>query len=225
MEMKGLSDSNRKRLEKLSTTNISDALDALGIRGSTYGIRPMYHSMGKIIGPAVTIKMTDAGTVKSKYHLGFRAIDAAQEGDVIVVDNSGKLDSSCWGGILANGAKKKGVQGVVIDGACRDVDDYVEIGFNVYARGAVVATARGRIQEEATNVMVRFAGVQVRPGDIVVGDLSGVVIIPQENLKEVIEKAEALMEKENAMIAEITKGSGMIEMDGRFQYEKMLKQS
>lgn len=221
--MSRLADSDRKRLEGLSTTNVSDAMDAIGIKGSTYGIRPMWHTMGKVIGPAVTIKMMDSGTIKSKYHLGFCAIDAAEAGDVIVIDNAGKLDSSCWGGILANGAKQKGLQGVVIDGACRDVDDYAQIGFNVYARGAVVSTARGRIQEEATNITIRFGGLQVSPGDIVMGDLSGVVVIPKEKLEEVITKAEALLKKEEDMIEEIKKGHNLIEIDERFHYENMLK--
>ena len=100
-----------------------------------------------------------------------KAIEAAETGDVIIIDNGGRLDTSCWGGILANGAKMKGVSGVVIDGACRDLDDCVEIDFPVYARGTVVCTARGRIMEDSTNVMIQFAGVQVRPGDIVMGEM------------------------------------------------------
>ena len=167
----------KARLEKLSTTNVSDALDALGLKGSTYGIRPTWKGCKKIVGEAVTVKLIAAGLTKSKNHLGVQAIEAAKPGDVILIDNSGRLDTSCWGGILANGAKAKGVAGVVIDGACRDLDDYVEADFSVYARGAVVATARGRIMEEATNITVQFGGVQVRPGDNVIGDRSGVVVI------------------------------------------------
>jgi len=211
----------RARLEKLSTTNVADALDALGLKGATYGIRPIWPTMHKVIGRAVTIKMTAAGLTKAKHHLGVKAIDAAEAGDVIVIDNGGRLDTSCWGGILANGAKMKEISGVVIDGACRDVDDCVEIDFPVYARGSVVATARGRIMEEATNVMVQFAGVQVRPGDVVVADKSGVVIIPQEKMDEVIDKAEVLYQKEENMVAEIRAGSSMIDVDNKYSYEKM----
>lgn len=218
-----LSSEMRTRLEKLSTTNLSDAMDALQIRGATYGIRPMWHTMQKVIGPAVTVKMTAAGRTAGKHHLGILAIDAAQPGDVIVIDNGGRLDTSCWGGILANGARQRGIQGVVIDGACRDVDDCVDIGFNVYARGAVVATARGRIMEEATNVMVQFGGVQVRPGDIVVGDKSGVVIIPAEDLEAVTAKAETLEAKESAMVADILAGVPIVQVDEKFNYERMLK--
>ena len=162
----------RRRFEALSTTNVSDAMDALGIRGATYGIRPMWHTMDRVLGP---------------------------------------------------GAKLKGISGVVIDGACRDLDECVEVGFSVYARGTVVATARGRVQEEATNVMVQFGGVQVRPGDIIMGDKSGVVVVPAERVEEVLEKAESLFQKEEAMVAMIREGKTMTEMDDAFQYEKMLK--
>lgn len=212
----------RERLLKLSSTNIADALDAYGLKGSTYGIRPIWEGAGKIVGEAVTIKIAAAGLTKGKNHLGVRAIDIAKSGDVIIIDNCGRLDTSCWGGILANGAKMKGISGVVVDGACRDVDDYVDIKFPVYARGSVVATARGRIMEEATNVMIQFGGVQVRPADIVFGDRSGVVIIPQEKLEEIVVKAEDLYEKEESMTAEIRAGKSMLEVDNKYNYEKML---
>lgn len=213
----------RPTLEKLSTSNVADALDALGLKGATYGIRPIWPSMKKVVGRAVTLKMTAAGLTTAKHHLGIKAIDAAKPGDVILIDNGGRLDTSCWGGILANGAKVKGISGVVIDGACRDVDDCVEVDFPVYSRGSVVATARGRIMEEATNVMVQFGGVQVRPGDIVIADKSGVVVIPQERLEDVFKKAGELYQKEKDMVAEIRKGKSMIEVDEIFSYEKMLK--
>jgi 4-hydroxy-4-methyl-2-oxoglutarate aldolase len=211
------------RLEKLSTTNVADALDALGLKGATYGIRPVWPTMKKVVGRAVTVKMTAAGLTKAQHHLGVKAIDAAMPGDVVVIDNGGRLDTSCWGGILANGAQQRGVSGVIIDGACRDVDDCVEIDFPVYARGAVVATARGRIMEEATNVMIQFGGVQVRPGDVMIADKSGVAVIPWEKLDEVLDKAEELFQKEEKMIAEIRAGKSMIEVDQKYSYEKMLK--
>jgi len=213
----------RERLEALSTTNVSDALDALGLKGSTYGIRPIWEGAGKITGRAVTVKMTAAGLTAGKTHLGIKAIEAADKGDIILIDNGGRIDTSCWGGILANGASLKGISGVVVDGAVRDVDDCVEIGFPVYSRGAVVATARGRIMEEATNVMVQFGGVQVRPGDVVLADRSGVVIVPWEKIDEVLDKAEQLYQKEEAMIADLRSGMSSLEVDTKYHYEAMLK--
>jgi 4-hydroxy-4-methyl-2-oxoglutarate aldolase len=213
----------RDRFEKLSTTNISDALDALDKKGSTFGIRPLMPQWGRCVGPAVTVKITAAGETKGKNHLGIMAIESAKNGDVIIIDNGGRLDTSCWGGILANAAKLKGVSGVVIDGACRDLDDCIEADFPVYARGTVVATARGRIMEENTNVMISFGGVQVRPGDIVMCDRSGVVIVAKEHLDAVLEKAEMLWEKEEAMIADMKAGMSALEVDNKYNYEKMLK--
>ena len=217
------SEEYRARFEKLSSTNVSDAMDALGYRGSTYGIRPMIQRWNKVLGPAVTMKMTAAGITPQKNHLGVNAIEAAQAGDVIIIDNGGRLDTSCWGGILANGAKCKGINGVVIDGACRDLDDCIEVDFPVYARGTVVCTARGRVIEESTNEMIEFAGVQVHPGDIVMGDSSGVVIVPQQAIEEILAKAEQLYQREEDMIRDLRSGMSMMEVDNKYNYNQMLK--
>ncbi len=213
----------RDRIMALSTTNIADALDALGLKGATYGIRPMWEKASKITGRAVTVKLIAAGETKGKNHLGVMAIEAAESGDVIVIDNSGRLDTSCWGGILANGAKMKNISGLVVDGAVRDLDDIIEADFPTYARGTVVSTARGRIMEESTQQMIQFGGVQVRPGDVVFGDRSGVVIIPQKKLDAVLEKAETFYAKEASMIQDILAGQSMLEVDNKHSYETMLK--
>ena len=213
----------RQRLERLSSSNVSDAMDALKIAGATRGVRPMSQQWRKIVGPAVTIKMIAAGEVPQKTHLGMNAIAAAKEGDVIVIDNSGRTDTSCWGGILANAAKSKGLAGTVIDGCCRDLDDCLDADYPVFARGTVVQTARGRIIEESTNQMIQFAGVQVCPGDIVMGDSSGIVIIPQKHLEDIINKAEELFDKEEMMVADILTGMDILEVDAKYNYNQMLK--
>ncbi len=213
----------RARLEKLSSTNLSDAMDALGFRGYTFGIRPMRECWRKVVGQAVTMRMTSAGQVTPKTHLGMNAIAAANPGDVIVIDNGGRMDTSCWGGILANSAKAKGVAATLIDGCCRDLDDCIDADYPVFARGTVVCTARGRVIEAETNGLINFGGVQVRPGDIVMGDSSGVVVIPQERLDEVLVKAEQLWQKEEDMIAEIKAGNDILSVDARFGYNAMLK--
>jgi regulator of RNase E activity RraA len=213
----------RARIMALSTTNIADALDALDLKGATFGIRPMWEKAAKITGRAVTVKLTAAGLTKSGNHLGVAAIDAAQRGDVIVIDNGGRLDTSCWGGILATGAKMKDISGLVVDGAVRDLDDIMEADFPVYARGTVVSTARGRIMEESTNVMIQFAGVQVRPGDVVLADKSGVVVVPWEKIDDVLARAEEFFGKEESMMRDIRSGLSMLEVDNKYNYEKMLK--
>ena len=212
----------RKRLEKLSTTNLSDALDKIGIRGAVIGIRPLF-GMPKVIGRAVTIKMTAAGMVKSKRHLGIDAIVTAAPGDVIAIDNRGDLYNNCWGEILSCAAKKKGILGVFIDGAARDIDVCQEIAFPVFARGVVPITARGRIMQEDFNCVIRLGDVQVRPGDILVGDTNGLVVIPPEKIEEVISAAEDIFEKEELMKADILKGMDILEVDSKYNYEQMLK--
>ena len=87
----------------------------------------------------------------------------------------------------------------------------------------MVCTARGRVMEESTNQMIQFGGVQVRPGDIVMGDNSGVVIIPQEHMEAVLLKAEELWQKEEDMVAEIRSGADILEVDAKYNYNRMLQ--
>ena len=211
----------RKRLLKLSTTNLSDAMDKIGIQGAVIGIRPMYNCP-RIVGRAVTIKITAAGMLKSEHHLGVHAIDAASPGDIIVIDNHGDIKNNCWGEILSMGAKMKGVAGVVIDGAARDVDMCHEFEFPVYARGTVPITARGRIMQESFNTTIRVGDVQVNPGDIVMADVNGVVFIPVGHIEGVLQTAEKILEKEMAMIEELKAGASILEVDKKYAYEKML---
>jgi regulator of RNase E activity RraA len=222
MESKEFDEKYRTRLEKLSTTNLADALDKEGMRGAVIGIRPMY-GCPRIIGRAVTMKVTAAGMWKTKYHIGVRAIDSASAGDIIVIDNRGDTNNNCWGEILSMGAKMKGVSGVVVDGAARDIDACEEFGFPVYARGAVPITARGRIMEESVNEVVRIGDIQVRPGDIIMADVNGVVIIPVEKLDDVVKSAEGIVEKESAMVEELRNGANIVEVDQKYSYETMLK--
>src|SRR3974390_320879 len=211
----------RGRLERLSTTNLSDALDFIGSRGAVIGIRPMFECP-KVVGRAVTIKITAAGMVRSKRHLGVEAIASAERGDIIVIDNHGDVRNNCWGEVLSCAAKVKGVSAVVVDVAVRDVDVCKEMAFPVYARGVVPITARGRVTQESHNCMVRIGDVQVRPGDIIVADVNGVIVICPERLDEVIQQAEALMDKEERMKADLLAGMDVLEVDAKYNYEGML---
>jgi 4-hydroxy-4-methyl-2-oxoglutarate aldolase len=210
-----------ERLAKLDTCAVSDALDSLGLKGATWGIVPLWQCP-RIVGRAVTMKIKPAGLQQPTQHLGTAPIEAAKPGDIIVIDNGGQLQFSCWGGLLALSAKLKGLSGVVIDGACRDIDEARELGFPVYARGVVPMTARGRIMQESFNQEIQFGGVQCHPGDLVIADGSGVVIIPKEKEEEVIGSAEAIYQKEQEMAAGIRKGYSGLEMLEKLGYEQML---
>jgi 4-hydroxy-4-methyl-2-oxoglutarate aldolase len=210
-----------ERLLKLDTCAVSDGMDRLGLTGATYGVRPMW-PCPKIVGRAVTMKIKPVGLDEPKQHLGTLPIDAAQPGDVIVIDNGGRPDTSCWGGLLALAAKTKGISGVVIDGACRDIDESRDVGFPVYARGAVPMTARGRVMQEAYNQEIEFAGVQVHPGDLVIADGSGVVIIPRSKEEEIVREAEAVAATEARMAEGIRQGMSVLEVLEKLGYEQML---
>jgi 4-hydroxy-4-methyl-2-oxoglutarate aldolase len=211
----------REALAALATSNLSDAMDQLGIRGAVCGIRPQWGKT-KVIGRAVTIRMTAAGAAPSKAHLGVDAIAASHVGDVIVIDNRGDVYNNCWGEILSMGARMKGISGVVVDGAVRDVDMCEEFSFPVHARATVPITARGRITQEAWDIPVRLGDAPVRPGDVIVADVNGVVIIPFEKLNVVINAARSISTKELAMVEALRRGESIKEVDARFNYEQML---
>src|SRR5688572_11882497 len=168
-----------ERLATLDTCSVSDGLDSMKLAGATCGVPPQWHSP-RIIGRPVTVKIKAVGVQQPTQHLGTPAIEAAQPGDIIVIDNGGQRQFSTWVGLLSLSAKLKGLSGSVIDGACRDIDEARDLEFPVYARGVVPMTARGRVMQESFNQEIQFAGVQVHPGDLVIADGSGVVFIPRD---------------------------------------------
>jgi 4-hydroxy-4-methyl-2-oxoglutarate aldolase len=210
-----------ERLAKLDSCAVSDALDSLNLKGATWGVRPQW-PCPKIVGRAVTMKIKPAGLEQPTQHLGTAPIEAAQPGDIIVIDNGGQPQFSCWGGLLSLSAKCKGLSGVIIDGASRDIDEARDLGFPVYARGVVPMTARGRVVQESFNQEIQFAGVQCRPGDLVLADGSGIIIIPRQKEEEVVAAAEAIFRKEQEMADGIRKGYSGLEVMEKLGYERML---
>ena len=214
-------DSLVERLLKLDSCAVSDALDRLGQVGVVLGIPPTAPP-AKIGGRVVTMRLVDrtAANQATTRHLGTSAIEAAQAGDVIVVEN-GRSDAAAWGGILSAAAKYKGIAGVIVDGAARDIDEARELEFPVFARNAVPLTARGRIVEESFNQPVRIGRIDVSPGDLVLADGSGVVFLNAEKAQEVIENAEMIAAREAKMKEAVMVGDRVSEVMGR-DYETML---
>ncbi len=202
-----------ERLSALDTCAVSDALDHLGVPGATTGIRPVW-GRPRIVGRARTVEVADvaaAGDVRGR-HIATQAVAGGGPDDVIVIANQGRTSVSCWGDILTAAALQRGIRGVVIDGACRDVDAIADAGFPVYARAGVPVTARGRIAERATDVPVSFGGVWVRPGDLVIADASGVVVVPADRAEEVLAAAERLERRQRAMLAAVRDGRSVIDV-------------
>ena len=172
-------DAQVARLAALDTCTVSDALDALGRPGALVGIAPTWEC-GPVSGRVRTVQLGPhkEATGGPPVHLGARAIAGAHEGDVIVVDNrAGNGESAGWGGLLALAAKIRGVAGVVVYGAARDIDDVAKVEMPMFAHSVTTRTARARTVEVATDEPLQLEDVRVAPGDLILADRSGVVVV------------------------------------------------
>ncbi|KHS42348.1 MULTISPECIES: RraA family protein [Novosphingobium] len=209
------------RLGSFDTCTISDALDTLGLTGAVIGLAPLTIPGRRIAGEAVTVKLGPPLAGLPKRHLCAAAVMSARNGEVIVIEHRGRADVSGWGGLLSRGAIKRGVAGVIIDGACRDVDESRELGLPIFGRNAVPVTARGRIAEHAWDCPVTIGTVVVKPGDWVVADGSGVVFVDPNRLNDVLREAERISAREAAMALAIEAGSPLDQVLGA-NYEDLL---
>jgi regulator of RNase E activity RraA len=195
-----------QRLARLDTCAVSDALDSLRLPGATTGVRRLWPVERTVAGVVRTVTAGQKTADGPAAHIAAGAIDVADPGDVIVVANGGRLDVSCWGGILTRAAQLRGIAGVVIDGACRDIGEGQQLDFPVFGRAVVPVSARGRIVQLASGEPVEFAGVQVEQGDLVVADCNGVVFIPRAKAEEVVAFAERIVAREELMAAAVLGG-------------------
>lgn len=210
------------RLSQLDACAVSDALDRLSLPGAVSGIARLTTTR-RISGRVLTVKMgRDEGQPPAAKHLATTAIEAAQPGDVIVMEQRTGIDAACWGGNLSLGAKLRQIAGVIVDGPARDIDEAREYDFPVFARSTTARTARGRIVEAATNVAITVGDVTVSPGDFVVADASGVVFVAHGDVQRVLESAEAVVTRERAMVAALRDGTPISQVMG-IGYETMLK--
>ena len=212
----------RTRLAHLDCCAVSDALDQLELPSSVTGLR-CQTSPRRIYGQAITVRLATGGPPVGAQvrHLCTTAIERAGSGNVIVVEQRTGIEAAGWGGILSTAAKVKGVDGVIMEGLARDIDEADQLGFTVYARGATARTARGRIYEAATGEAIRVGDVTVNDGDWVVADRSGVAFIPAQRVEEIMAAAERIVTKEAAMAKSVLAGTPATEAMGA-SYEHLL---
>lgn len=206
-----------RKLGALSTSTISDALDKFGISGGCHGISPVVPG-ARMAGTAYTVRYVPTGALKGTVG---DYMDDVSPGDVIVLDNGGRTNCTVWGDILTVTAKMKGIAGTVIDGVCRDIPGILQEQYPVFSRGRFMMTGKDRVMAEATQVMVSIGGVQVKPGDILVGDDSGVVVVPGEMATKVLEGAQKIEEAESAIVKAIKGGLSMKEAREKYGYHKL----
>ncbi len=199
----------REMLKRVSAANVSDALHR---SGDIPGMRPLAPGT-KMVGPALTVRTAPGDWAKP-----VEAIDAASPGDVLVIDAGGILPA-CWGELATNSAIQRGLAGVVIYGAARDTGDIRELGFPLFSTliSPTAAEAKGFGE---IGVPIRIAGVNVSPGDWIIGDDDGVCVIPKDKAVEYTNRAMDVLEKENRMRAEIQAGSTLSQVGYLLRWEK-----
>lgn len=187
----------------LPTTIISDAMNRMNSMSAE--IKSIIENVN-IAGSAVTVQCIAGDNL-----MIHKAIYVAEAGDVIVVDARGHKETSVWGNIMTKACKIRGIEAVVIDGSIRDIRENREEKYPIFCKGVVPAGSQknwgGNI-----NVPIQCSGACVIPGDIIVGDDDGVVIVPREIAKEVLKKAKEKIKMEEKWINEIRKGKTTLEV-------------
>ncbi|HZK62384.1 MAG TPA: 4-carboxy-4-hydroxy-2-oxoadipate aldolase/oxaloacetate decarboxylase [Anaerovoracaceae bacterium] len=200
-----------ERFKKLPTGNISDANGKAG--NMDYHIKPI-DTKSKLVGIAYTVCCHPADNLSIH-----NAMLEAAPGSVLVVNLNGYSGAGHFGEIMALGCQVKGIAGLVIDGSVRDSQDIEEMGFPVFCRAL---NPGGTVKETVglTNIETQCGGIIVKPGDIIVGDRDGVVVVPSEKAYEVLESAEAIATKEVKVKEMLRQGKSTAEIYG---FAKLLK--
>ncbi|MGL6068563.1 MAG: RraA family protein, partial [Sediminibacterium sp.] len=170
-------------------------------------IKPISSGM-KVCGPAYTVK-----TMPRDNMLLHRAYAYAKPGDVIIANCSGFYEAGYWGDLMSLGAKTKGINGLVIDGCVRDADDIEAMGFSVFSRGLCILGTSNH-GDGYLNEPIVIGDVRINPGDIIVGDRDGVVVVPQNRALETIEKSIAREAKEESVRKQLREGKTSIQIYG-----------
>jgi len=209
--MRSSSDSEMFKMmrEKLYSSVISDVLDRMGFKDQAMEaeVRPLFPE-AVAVGRALTVLSVDVyHEPKEPYLLEIESVDSLKPNDVLVASTNKSKRTCFWGELLSTAAKARGASGAVIDGYTRDVKRIVEMGFPVFARGVKPVNSYGRSLVINYNVPVECGGVLVGPGEIVFGDIDGVVVIPRAVESQVIEKALEKVKGEDKTREELKKGA------------------
>jgi len=199
-------------LLKASSGNIADAVDeATGHRGFMFhDMKPVFRA--RVAGPAATALLRPVlKTDRTEYpNYQLQILDEAEPGSILVYVLEDGLEIAGIGNLMATAAKVRGLAAAVIDGGARDSDEIEQIGFPVFSRSITPATSVGRYVSVAKQIPVTCAGITVRPGDWLVGDRDGVVVIPVEKLDRVLELIRQYDDKETKMVPIIKETKSML---------------
>lgn len=201
-----------ERLAALDSCSVSDALDTLGLQGAVVGLSAQWATGRVTAGRVRTVKAAPKSAAGAATHIATPLVAVAEPGDVVVIDNHARTDVSCWGGLLAEAARQRGIAGVIIDGACRDVQESAAVDLPLYARAAVPVSARGRIVQQSMDEPIQVAGVPVHSGDFVIADWNGIVFVPAADALRVLDLAERITAREAGMAEAVRSGRNVAEV-------------
>jgi regulator of RNase E activity RraA len=191
---------------------VGDAMERDNIMKSYMQMRSVNK---KIIGPALTVKLTPGCIVDC-----LAIFDIARPGDVVVIDAFGESETSIWGGLMSGLSKAAGIRGVIIDGSARDTDEARMLEFPIISRYISPRAAHSAytkmFEPIEINTPIVCGGISVRPGDLIVADEIGVVVVPKEDMEKVYLPAKEQAEKEEATRQEILKGATVQELLEKF---------
>jgi 4-hydroxy-4-methyl-2-oxoglutarate aldolase len=208
----------------LSTANVSDGLDRLNIKGAPHGIGPLWDSCPKIVGPAATLKLVPVGQAEESPVLGtLEAVKRGRPGDVLVIDQAGRMDVNSYGGVAGFTTRHFGLVGCVIDGVTRDIDEYKQLNLPVYGKGFIQQSIRNRCACAGYSIEVQLGGVPVRPGDLIMADENGVCVVPKDSMAEVLEFAKLFKSIEDTVVEAVRGGADPVEAHQRVRYDMMTK--
>ncbi|RMO88995.1 Dimethylmenaquinone methyltransferase [Pseudomonas syringae pv. philadelphi] len=204
--------------EHLDTASLSDALDSLGINGGLAGIASQVPGT-RCVGIAFTVQYEPVDT-SAVFKGAANYIDQVPAGAVIVSSNNGRQDCTVWGDIMTHFALANGIKGTVIDGVARDIDTVIRCNYPLFSRGRFMQSAKNRAQLRAVQVPVVIDGVSIHPGDLIVCDGSGCVVIPQHIAGEVVRRAQAVEQTERRIIDAISAGSTLEDARRACRYDQ-----
>ncbi|NIL77341.1 RraA family protein [Rhodococcus sp. B10] len=208
-----------ERLGAIPTASISDALDALGHPGSLLGIGPLdTGSLTAAVGPAFTARyepITDEGGTVGDF------LDDVEPGSIIVIDNQGRTDCTVWGGIMTQTAGARGVAGTVINGTCRDTTVTLEQRYPMWSTARFMRTGKDRVRLVEVQGTIEIDGVAIEPGDVVVADSDGVLVVPAAIAEEVAERAEKIEQTESNIVAAVREGTSLHAARTKFAYHTL----
>ncbi len=187
---------------------VCDALDALGYphQSPRVSLAPLT-TTDVLIGRCKTTLWADmAHPDPSPYELELRAVDTCQPDDVLIVAAGGTFRSGLWGELLSTAARRSGCVGAIVDGAVRDRAKMTQMGFPIWARGTCLYDSKDRNRVIDIDVPVEIDGVRFAPGDLVVADIDGVVVVPRAVEEQVVRYAWNKVNDENVVRQAIADG-------------------